>query len=383
METKKMITKNEVSEKTFSEVFINAKGEIRKAAFSTFNRDLNLKNVSVIEEKMRGKGYRIGEPIQVVRAEYVSKRGVIACVDINGKPISSDEYENYFLVLDGSHRTHAASQYNDWLISQSKPQIEIPAIEVELINNETVTEYSNEINCTKNLWSNEDYVNGAACVYSNNELLQRYNELIKSESNPKGFKLSTLNLIFCNSTGLTKKDLILLCSGASQKGSKVKKDIMPAYDIQTGNEFIRICKEKGFKDAEITKRYLAQEFNKLRNSQGGIKLAFEVFNHITKDDISMMTNDNDNLDAQEVIDHFKEMTTRINLLKTNLSQPAPIEAEEIDSQIITVESQPTSAASESAPTELSPNPIEPQLNSIEPQSTQIDLRPAPIEPQLP
>lgn len=311
VKTVEMSKKVEESERKFLEVTIKAEDETRKAAFATFNRDLNLKNVALIEEKMKEKGYRVGEPIQVVKAEYAIQKGITAIVDINGEQVPSEKYENYFLVLDGSHRTHAASRYNDWLISQGKSGIAVPAIKVELIKKETVTEYCNEINCTKKEWSKEDYVNGAVSVYPNSELLQRYNELIKSESNPKGFSLSTLNLIFCNRKGLIKNDLVLLCSGVTQKGSKVKRDIIPASDIQTGNKFIKICKAKGFKDEEITKRYLIKEFNTIRDTNGGAKLALEVLDNITPDDVSTMTDNKGKLIEQNVFNHYKVMAARL------------------------------------------------------------------------
>lgn len=71
-----------------------------------------------------------------------------------------------------------------------------PAIEVELQGNETIAEYINEINITKKEWTTPDYVRGAANINPDSEFLQRYNELIKSEKNPDGYPISTLNLIF-------------------------------------------------------------------------------------------------------------------------------------------------------------------------------------------
>jgi hypothetical protein len=289
----------------FSEVKIKVGEVTKKSAFATFNRDLNLKNVELIADKMREKGYRVGEPIQVIKAELALKMGIVSIIDINGKSIPNPEIEDYFLVLDGSHRTHATSRYNDWLIGQGNKPIEIPAIEIDLINGESITAYCNEINCTKKEWSKEDYVKGAASVFPAEVLLQRYNELIRSESNPKGFCLSTLNLIFCNGKGLTKSDLVLLCSGEIQKGSRTKQNIIPANNVEIGNKFIEICRLKEFPEEEITKRYLIKEFNDLRITSGGVDFALKVFQSITLDDISEMSNKYKKLDEQKVIDYFK------------------------------------------------------------------------------
>ncbi len=296
--------------KLVTEVNIVANNEKRKAAFASFNREVNFKNVAVIQEKIQEKGYRVGEPIQVLKAEYAAEQITSSLQNINGKPIAKDEIENYFLVVDGHHRTFAVSQYNDWAKEHNREPINIPAIEVELIKGETVTEYCNEINCTKKEWSKEDYINGAASVQPDEELLQRYNELIKSESNPKGFSLSTLNHIFCNGNGLTKKDLILLCSGETHKGTIARKEIIPAHNLEIGNKFIEICKSKGVKQSEISKRYLIVEFNKIRNSQNN-EVAVKVLNSITYDDISTMSKENGKLDEQQVIDHFKLMIERL------------------------------------------------------------------------
>lgn len=301
---------NKNEKKEISEVNIIVNDEKRKAAFASFNREVNFKNVAIIQEKIQEKGYRIGEPIQVIKAENAIERGISSLQNINGETIPHEEIENYYLVVDGHHRTFAVSQYNDWANENNMESINLPAIEVILIKGETVTEYCNEINCTKKEWSKEDYVNGAASVRPDDELLQRYNELIKSESNPKGFYLSTLNHIFCNGNGLTKKDLILLCSGATHKGITAKKEIIPSHNLELGNKFIEICKSKGVKQVEISKRYLIVEFNKIRNSKN-TETALKVLESITPDDISTMSNDNEKLNEQQVIDHFKVMLKRI------------------------------------------------------------------------
>jgi hypothetical protein len=323
----KMIKKHE---KKFSEVFINVVGsdDSRKAGFAFFNREVNLGHVESIQEKMRTKGYRASETIYVIKAESAPKSGITKLCGMNGETVTEEEFHNYYLVIEGQHRTYAASMYNDWLVAQSLEPIKIPAIEVDFQKDETLIEYLNEINVTKREWSKEDYLRGSANICQDVKLLQRYNELIKTESNPRGFSLSTLNLIFCNgSGGLSKNDLVLLCSGAKKKGIKVKLDIIPSYDLETGEEFIKICKTVGFRDSEITKRYLIKEFNKIRNSgEGGLEIALNVFKTIKDVDIKMMTNKNENLIEQEVINYFDEV-------KRRRSETSPSQAEGSNSNL--------------------------------------------------
>ena len=178
------------------------------------------------------------------------------------------------LVLDGQHRVIAAALYNEWAAENGEEAINVPAIEVELQENETIAEYINEINITKKEWTTPDYVRGAANINPDNEFLQRYNELIKSEKNPDGYPISTLNLIFCgNNNAISKSDFSLLCSGKDEKGKKVKKPIIPAYNMEIGNKFIQICKDKGFDDKDIAKRYLSNQFNNIKTITGDVKEA--------------------------------------------------------------------------------------------------------------
>jgi len=303
--------KKNAMEKKFSEVQISVNGEApRKAAFAFFNRDVNFKNVDLIFEKMQSKGYRKGEPIQVLNAEIAIEQGLQEIRDINKIIIPVNQYNNYYLVSDGQHRAIASSLYNDWRRSKGEEPIIIPAIEIDLIDNETIAEYISEINCTKNDWDIADFVKGAACVHPDQPLLQKYNELIKSDSNPKGYSISTLNLIYCNGKGFKQKDLELLCSGKLTQGN-AQKNIIPASNIEAGNRFIKICKAKKIKETEIRKRYLIVEFNNLRNSEGGVGFAFKVLNSITQNDIQSMTNENNKMSEELIIKQFRFIKDRV------------------------------------------------------------------------
>ncbi len=211
--------------KTFAnvEIIAVANNEVRNAAFAKgINRDVNLANTKKICADIKTHGYRQAELVQVLPAEKAVVNGDITLVDINNI-ITSENARYYYLVLDGQHRIFATSLYNG---EKDVTAIQTPAIIVELANDETVAEYISAINVTKAEWKPLDYVRGAANVQQT-ALLIRYKELIKSEENPNGFPLSTLNLIFFgNSKELNKSDLSLLCQGKTEKGVKTKKKIV-------------------------------------------------------------------------------------------------------------------------------------------------------------
>lgn len=299
--------------KIYLEVKVVANNEVRNVAFAKgINRAINLGNVEKILAMMKVKGYR--------KAEDVITTGDIRLVDINGQDINPEDAAKYFLVLDGQHRTIAASLYNEWAAENGEEAINVPAIEVELQGNETIAEYINEINITKKEWTTPDYVRGAANINPDNEFLQRYNELIKSEKNPDGYPISTLNLIFCgNNNAISKSDFSLLCSGKDEKGKKVKKPIIPAYNMEIGNKFIQICKDKGFDDKDIAKRYLSNQFNNIKTITGDVKEAVKIFQSITQNDKAAMFNTHGNLDENLVMEQFEKIRERYNRPTTVIS----------------------------------------------------------------
>ena len=321
--------------KIFLDVKVVANNEVRNVAFAQgINRTVNLGNVEKILAIMKVKGYRKAEMVQVIKAEEAIKTRDITLVDINGKEIAPSEAANYFLVVDGQHRPVAASLYNEWARANKQNEIVVPAIIVEL-QNETIAEYINDINITKKEWSTPDYVRGAANICPENEFIKRYNELIKSESNPNGYPISTLNLIFCGSNNaISKNDFSLLCSGKEEKGKKTKKPIIPAHNMEVGNKFIKICKDKGFKEVDIAKRYLITEFNNIKTTTSSVDEAYKIFQSITSNDKAAMLNSNGNLDENLVISQFKKIKKRYNAKQVNkataIIQPSSGEEEIAD-----------------------------------------------------
>ena len=298
--------------KIFQTININVDEQTKSAAFAKgINRTVNLDNVQKILAMIKSKGYRKAEMIQVIEAEKAAANGDITLVDINGTEIKNEDAAMYYLVLDGQHRVVATSLYNEWAKENKKEEIEIPAIVVELQAGETIAEYINEINITKKEWTAPDYVRGAANVNPENKLLQRYKELIKSEKNPSGYSLATLNLIFCGTnTAMSKSDFALLCSGKEEKGIRAKRAIIPAHNLEVGNKFIQICKNKGFEDKDIAKRYLIGIFNGIKTSTASVDKAFDVFEKITENDKAAMFNEKGNLEEKRVNEQFELIRKR-------------------------------------------------------------------------
>ena len=279
------------------EIIAVANNEVRNAAFAKgINRDVNLANAKKICADIKAHGFRQAELIQVLPAEQAVVKGDLTLVDINDNIITSENAQHYYLVLDGQHRIFATSLHNG---EKDAVAIQVPAIIVNLSNDETVAEYISAINVTKAEWKPLDYVRGAANVQQT-ALLLRYKELIKSEENPNGFPLSTLNLIFFgNSKELNKSDLSLLCQGKTEKGIKTKKKIIDGENIGRGNRFINLCIRLGFRNKDIAKRYLIERFEKLRNGHNE-DYAFKVFEAITPNDKQAMYNDKGNLTEDNV-----------------------------------------------------------------------------------
>ncbi len=300
-----------MSKKIFIEPEIRVSGleGTRKPALAAFNRVISKKNVEQLFDKMKVKGFRKAELIQVGVAEKALDEG-LKLFDINNNEIPPEKYGEYYLLIDGQHRTFAASHYNDYLVECGEEPIEIPAIEIELKKGETYTQYINEVNYTKKPWVKEDFLNSSANLNPGEDLLQKFNELIRTEDNPSGFPLSTLNKIFATGSGLTRTDLIKLCEGLKEKGTKNKKPIIPDHNIPRGEKFIEVCRKVGFREPEIAKRYLITQFNNLIMARGE-EFAFKALSSITREDITQMGNSNGHLSEPNVIAHFQVLRKRI------------------------------------------------------------------------
>lgn len=308
------MNKNILTNGKMNELTINLVGteELRKPAFAFFNRDVVESHVELIFTKMKESGFRESALVQVVPAERAIDWNIRRLIDSEGNPILEEDFSQYYLVIDGQHRTKAVKKYNEWLKSRGEGEgpINVPAILAALRDGEPITKYLNEINTTLKEWNTEDYLNGAANINPDILLLQRFKQLIKKPSNQaNGISLSTLNLIFCgNSGGLTKLDLVLLCYGHQKKGKK-ERPIIPSYDIETGDKFLELCKKATLRSNEIAKRYLITEFNNLKNEKDKA-FALKVFDMLTQEDVTLMQNEYSHLDEKKVSEVMRDVKKR-------------------------------------------------------------------------
>lgn len=283
-------------------VLINVDGEKRMPAFATFNRDLNLKHVNILCERIKTKGYRKGEEIKVFKCEDAIKEGITSFRDICGNEIT-EGFTNYYLVGDGQHRTYAVSEFNNWATENNDETIDVPGIIAEL-KEEAITEYINDINVTRKDWDARNYLESAAELHPKEELLQVYVEYVK-----KGYPITTLNKIYCQGKRFGEADFKLLCFGEKTKGKEKQKEVIPPHNIEVGKRYIETCKSKNFEESEIAKRYMIDCFDAIRISNGP-DFAFELIESINPNDYSAMTK-KDKLVEANVIDRFGYMKRRL------------------------------------------------------------------------
>lgn len=265
-------------------------GELRKPAFSDFNRDIDEVSVNTLLGKLLLVDYRDDEPIKIIAAED-AKRVIF---DINKNPILEQDWKEYFLILDGQHRTHAVSSYNKL---NPEKTIQIPGIIPTFKNGESIEQYICDINVAKKPWVLTNFLKSAASINTDNEILKKYQELITTPNNPKGYSISTLNLIYTGKkSGLVMNDFQLICLGKTEKGKKKVKNIIPEeLDFENGNAFIDVCLEVGFEHHEIGKRYLIEKFNEVMAAYGSREKALKIFKSISTNDIKAMKNKYGNL----------------------------------------------------------------------------------------
>lgn len=295
-----------------AQVEITVNDSTRKAAFAEgINRDVISINVHKILEQIKLKGYRKAETIQVIPAEAAIKDGDITLIDIYGVKIAKEKASEYYLVVDGQHRVYAVAMLN----KETREEIRVPAIQIELCNDECLAEYIGSINVTKTEWKTEDYVQSAANV-TGNHLLKRFNELIKKSDRPDGISLTTLNYYYCGSPkSITKRDFMKLCQCLNKKDGRAKKNstIPDDFNIERGDKLIKTLSSVGFTKKDIAKRYLGQIFHSIKTKTGwGDDDMLRLFVSITPNDCKAMHDKSDKLMESMVQEQFEIILKRFD-----------------------------------------------------------------------
>ncbi len=232
----------------------------KKIAFVKNNRPVNSKKVDGFIALIAANKYDKAFPIIVMEASKLIEAGYTV-TDINGKELTKEEAKNYFVILDGQHRSTAFAK----LIATGEYQNLIPNVHVRDIEN--VGEYLVDINNVGSSWDKRDKL-VVASLTTKDELFQNVAELLN-----EGFNPSTAMLIY---TGKSLPDKQV------NKALKGEKIIFPKgmeINIERGNKFINLCKAANMSVSFITKRYFIKDFNSYAKSTSE-EQAFEALNKL-------------------------------------------------------------------------------------------------------
>lgn len=305
--------KNMRQENGKQEVEIDLGGVCRRAAFARgLNRGVSEKNVSALAERMKVKGYRRAEVIQVMPAEKVLEmEPKLVLVDQYGCPIKKEEAGGYYLVIDGQHRVLALQVVNDELAEDA--QITAPAVEVELAEGETISQYIYDINSTKEEWSTADYAQSALQA-QDSPLLERYAALMKSKSNPDGLTLTVLNRMYCgNKKAISGADFKALCEGRTTKGKKGRA-VIPAFNLSRGNDILAMCYELGLTNRDVNREFVMDMFQELELKYDR-EVALETFLYADKDEVKAMRNKRGVLDSERFATYMRALAEEVDTVE--------------------------------------------------------------------
>ena len=206
----------------------------KKIALVEHNRVINSKKVDKFIAIIDNGKYEEAYPIIVVEAKALIEAG-FTVTDINGRELSIEEAEGYYVILDGQHRSTAFAKLN-----ATKGGIVIPNVFVK--EGENVGEYLVDINTVSN-WDKRDRLTVAALT-SEEALFKNVAELIK-----EGFNPTTAGLIY------TKKSISEKALDKVLKGEEYKLPKGTTVEIERGNRFITLCKAAHITVPFLTKRY--------------------------------------------------------------------------------------------------------------------------------
>ena len=218
-------------------------GEVvsKKIGYVRYNRVIKYKKVDEFIAIIANNKYENAYPIIVAKAKDLIKAGYTV-TDVNGRKITEDEAEDYYVVLDGQHKTMAFAKLN-----AAQENITIPNVHVKELDN--VREYLVDINTISN-WDKGDRVIVAA-LNSGDELFENMAELIK-----QGFNPTTAGLMY---TGKNISEKIL---NKVLKGEEYQLPKDTEVNIERGNKFMTLCKAAHIDVTFLTKRYFIKGFNR-------------------------------------------------------------------------------------------------------------------------
>ena len=215
--------------------------ESKKIAFVKHNRPIDTKRVDKFIYIIAQNKYEYAYPIIVAEAEKILENEYTV-VDANGNVINKTEAANYYVILDGQHRSTAFAK-----LIQAGEEYEIPNVHIR--DKENIGEYLIEINDAAKSWDYKDKI-AVVGLTSKEEAL-----ITISEKVGEGFNPSTAALIYLGkklSTTLLNKAL---------RGEDIDCPNGTEFNKDRGDKFITLCKAAGMEVAQITKRYYIEGFN--------------------------------------------------------------------------------------------------------------------------
>lgn len=219
----------------------------KKIAFVKHNRSIDSKKVDTFIAIIDNGKYEEAYLIIVIEASKLIKAGYVV-TDVNGRVLTEEEAEGYFVILDGQHRSTAFAKLNS-----VKGNMTIPNVFVKDIKD--IGTYLEEINRVGN-WDMKAKI-GVAALTSKDELFENMAELIQ-----QGFNPTTAGLIY------TKKNIPekILNKVLRREEYNLPKDAI--VDIKRGNDFITLCKAAKISVTFLTKRYFIKGFNSYAKVHG-------------------------------------------------------------------------------------------------------------------
>ena len=213
----------------------------KKLAFVENNRPVDPKKVSTFISTISDGKYEKAYPVIVIPATSLVEQGYTV-KDIEGNVISKEKAEDYFVILDGQHRSIAFARIN-----ATGETCVIPNVRIK--EKENIGEYLVEINRVGN-WDTKDKITVAALVNKEDELLN-----VMAMRMGEGFNPSTLGLIYA------KKKLSDKATNSALKGEEYTLPQGAEINIERGNKFITLCQMAGIEVKELTKRYFIEGFD--------------------------------------------------------------------------------------------------------------------------
>lgn len=257
----------------------------KKIAFVKNNRPIKPKKVDGFIAIIANNKYEKAYPIIVVNAKKLIEAGYDV-VSINGYILTEEEAENYFVVLDGQHRSVAFAK----LFATGEYDGIIPNVHVRDIEN--VGEYLVDINNVGSSWDKKEKLI-VASLTTKEQLFQSVADLLN-----EGFNQSTAILIY------TGKRLNSKQIETALKGNEVTFPKGTKIDIERGDKFVTLCKAANMDISFITKRHFINGFNSFAASTSESK-AFKALDKLK----------NLNLDKKD-LKAIKDETDFTKILKT-------------------------------------------------------------------